>query len=688
MKNVIFLLEQQIVESNQKNIFNVIIEKLKEFNEYYELVNLLWIGLGIIIILFVLSFNKRRVNKKSKAEYEKNENNGKFINGLYIELGNCNEKLRYMYFNKKWKYRIKKEFQIILKTNIGKMLCKKCHIRFYNYMTFKGLYKSIKKCSNYLENCRTSNAKESINRNYEFYLEMNSYYVKYDILRLLDNAEMINTNICFLLGKAGSGKTNLLTNFAKKLICKFKAQCIYIDAKDIIDNDVENKVLSYFHTNYLINDNKNFLISMLILLKRIFKQKIVIIIEAINENSNTEFYKNLSRFLNKYHQYHNIKIIISSRTEFYNLRFKEIFDEYLDKNVQYKIISIENSRVSNVIYEKMYSKYKKHFNFNGSITNSVKSILFESPIFMRIFFECYENSKESISDINKSKIFSEYIDRLSKKYIDLRKVLEEIIDTMLEDKKFDSVNIDRLNISIDKIQNLISENFILTHSIVENEGKINESKSEIISITYDEIRDYLITNSIIKKYKDKKINLTNFIDEMIDQRYPILEGVLKRIYTYFKQDDNQNDNRICNYILNKELFGNHSYGNKDTYNNVHLDFIFSTRQDLNKDEKKYLSNLKYITPNDLAKMTWDCTYNLVYGLLPGIEFIQDEMLKFIRKENTIFDFSKITFDSYKFLIKQLEERNDDKLGKYIETLKSLLEYLEENYYEEDSKDYY
>lgn len=679
MKNIIFLLEQQAVENSQKNILSIIIEKLKEINEYYEFVNLLWIGLGVIIIVIALSFSKRRVNKKSKAEYEKNENNRKFINGLYIELGNCNEKLRYMYFNKKWKYRIKKEFQIILKTNTGKMLCKKCHIRFYNYITFKGLYKSIKKCNNYLENCRTSNAEESINQNDEFYLEMNSYYVKYDILRLLDNAEMINTNICFLLGKAGSGKTNLLTNFAKKLICNFKAQCIYIDAKDIINNDVENKILSYFHTNYLINHNKNFLISILILLKRIFKQKIVIIIEAINENSNTEFYKNLSRFLKKYHKNNNIKIIVSSRTEFYNLRFKEIFDEYLGKNVQYKIICIENSKISNDIYEKMYLKYKKHFNFNGAVTNSVKRTLFESPIFLRIFFECYENSKENISDINKSKIFSEYIDRLSKKYIDLRKVLEEIIDTMLEDKKFDSVNIDRLNISIDKIQNLISENFILTHSIVENEGKVNESKSEIISITYDEIRDYLITNSLIKKYKDEKISLTDFIDEMIDQRYPILDGVLKRIYTYFKQDDN----RICNYILNKKLFGNHSYGNKDTYNNVHLDFIFSTRQDFNNDEKKYLSNLKYITPNDLAKMTWDCTYNLVHGLLPGIEFIRNEMLKFIRKENTIFNFSEISFDHYRFIISQLEDRNDDKFNQYIETLKNLLEYLEENHYEKN-----
>ena len=71
MKNIIFLLEQQVVEKNQKNIFNIIIEKLKEINEYYELVNLLWIGLGVIIIVIVLSFNKRRVNKKSKVEYKK-----------------------------------------------------------------------------------------------------------------------------------------------------------------------------------------------------------------------------------------------------------------------------------------------------------------------------------------------------------------------------------------------------------------------------------------------------------------------------------------------------------------------------------------------------------------------------------------------------------------------------------------
>lgn len=683
LKESVFFLSLQIV-GKVRILFNFIIKSLEEFNYYYELFHLLWIVLLIIIILLLLFFNKRRVNRKSKFEYEKNENTGKFISQLYIELGTCNEKLRYMYFNKKWKNRIKKELRIILKTNVGKMLCKECNIRFYNYLTFKGLHKTLKKCKEYLENNRKNCNKKQINKNYEFYLEINSYYIKYDILRLLDYVEMVDSNICFLLGKAGSGKTNLLTNFAKKMICNFKAQCIYIDAKDIIDNNVEGKVLSYFYSNYLINENKKILISILLFLKQIFRQKIVIIIEAINENSNIEFYKSLSRFLNKYHKYHNMKIIISSRTEFYNLRFKEIFDEYLEKNVQYKIISIENSRISNVIYEKMYSKYKKYFNFNGSVTYSVKRTLFESPIFMRIFFECYENSNENISDINKSKLFSEYISRLSKKYEDLGKILEEIVNVMLENRKFDSVKIEKLNISFDKVLNLISENLLLMHSIVENEGNVNESKSEIIAITYDEIRDYLITNNIIKKYKDEKNILMDFIDEIIEQRYPILEGVLKRIYAYFKEYDNN----ICKHILSKKMFENYSYGNEDTYNNIHLDFILSARQNLNDDEKKYLSTLKYITPNDLAKMIWDCTYNSVYGLSPGIEFIQNEMLRFIQRENTIFDFSKIDFDLYRHLIKQLQEHGNSKIEDYIQTLKNLLKHLEMNYYEEDSKKYY
>ena len=125
-----------------------------------------------------------------------------------------------------------------------------------------------------------------------YYLSHNSFYLRDEIQRLVNNIEMIDTNVCFLLGKAGCGKTNLLTNFAKKIINNYSKICIYIDAKDIEDNDVENTFLSYFDSPFILKGNKKVINSILLFIKRLFNSEILVIIEAINENSNQEFYKN------------------------------------------------------------------------------------------------------------------------------------------------------------------------------------------------------------------------------------------------------------------------------------------------------------------------------------------------------------------------------------------------------------
>lgn len=623
--------------------------------------------------------NRRIVNKKSKKEYEKNEKNHKYISDLYVELGNCNEKLRYMYNSKKWKKRVKKEFHMVLKTNVGKMLKKQCNIKFYQHLTLNGLNTSLKKCYEFLENCRNNFDYNDDNRNLMFYLYHNSYYIRDYIYTLYEYSQMMSNNVCFLLGKAGSGKTNLLTYFAKYLI-SVKSECIYIDSKDVTNNDIESKFFSYFHSNLILKENKNILISILLLLKRITKSKIVVIVEAINENSNSEFYKNLVEFINKYSKCKNIKIVISSRTEFYNLKFKDIFDEYLDKNVKSIVITIENSNITENIYEKMYLKYKKYFNFTGTTTSSVRRTLYDSPIFMRIFFENYSNSSANVTDINKSKIFSEYIAKLSKDYPSLNSILNEIIEKMINSKKFDYVYIENLKSSIIDIKNLIFEHVLLTHSIIENDGLINESKKEILMITYDEIRDYLITNSLISKYKKNELDVKTFIDEMIKQKYSILDGVIKNLYIYFKDDDP----KICKYILGKRLFVNYNYGNRDVYKNAHLELIFSTRKELSKFEEDYLSKLEYIYPEDLAKMILNCTYNLIYNISPGVQFITKKMQNFMDKNDRVYDFSRIYPNFYRNIIIELKKYNNENIEKYTEILIKLLHYLEENYdYEED-----
>lgn len=671
-----FFLDEEVGQQNiqaQESLLEKIIDYISNFKEYFDLIKFVFIGILFLIAIIVLFNYKKRVNTKSKKEYTKNEKNGKFISDLYVELGNSNEKLRYMYNSYFWTWRIRKEFYKLLHTNLGKMMAKRTNIKVYNYLTKKGLYKSLKKCQSFLENCRKFELNDE--RNFMYYLSHNSFYLKDDIERLLDNMKLSNTNVCFLLGKAGSGKTNLLTNFAKKIINNYSKTCVYIDSKDVEDNNVERKFLSYFDSSLILTENNNVLISLLLFIKKIFKVKIVVIIEAINENSNLDFYKNLCRFINKYHKNKNIKIIISSRTEFYNIKFKKIFDEYLEEDVKYEIISIETSKLSNNILEKMFDKYSKYFKFNGSVSPNVRYLLYDSPILTRIFFECYKNSNDMICDIDKSKLFSEYIANLTEKYPNLKKILKEITNYMINNDRFDYIDINKIAIDFNNIENLIYENVLLTKSIIENEGKINEEKIETIAITYDEIRDYLISNQLIEMSKDSKIDIIKYIDKMIEYKFPIVEGVIKNLYCYYKNENN----KICKHIINIDTLKKYNFGNRDMFTNAHLDFIFSSKQELLDFELKYLNELDYIVPKDLARLILISISNSIYLLKPNDDFILNKINSFIDGDEHVFDFSRIDISYYREIIKNLEKYSGENIVFLKEQLLKLIKYLENNY---------
>lgn len=671
-----FFLDEEVGQQNiqaQESLLEKIIDYISNFKEYFDLIKFVFIGILFLIAIIVLFNYKKRVNTKSKKEFTKNEKNGKFISDLYVELGNSNEKLRYMYNSYFWTWRIRKEFYKLLHTNLGKMMAKRTNIKVYNYLTKKGLYKSLKKCQSFLENCRKFELNDE--RNFMYYLSHNSFYLKDDIERLLDNMKLSNTNVCFLLGKAGSGKTNLLTNFAKKIINNYSKTCVYIDSKDVEDNNVERKFLSYFDSSLILTENNNVLISLLLFIKKIFKVKIVVIIEAINENSNLDFYKNLCRFINKYHKNKNIKIIISSRTEFYNIKFKKIFDEYLEEDVKYEIISIETSKLSNNILEKMFDKYSKYFKFNGSVSPNVRYLLYDSPILMRIFFECYKNSNDMICDIDKSKLFSEYIANLTEKYPNLKKILKEITNYMINNDRFDYIDINKIAIDFNNIENLIYENVLLTKSIIENEGKINEEKIETIAITYDEIRDYLISNQLIEMSKDSKIDIIKYIDKMIEYKFPIVEGVIKNLYCYYKNENN----KICKHIINIDTLKKYNFGNRDMFTNAHLDFIFSSKQELLDFELKYLNELDYIVPKDLARLILISISNSIYLLKPNDDFILNKINSFIDGDEHVFDFSRIDISYYREIIKNLEKYSGENIVFLKEQLLKLIKYLENNY---------
>ena len=323
----------------------------------------------------------------------------------------------------------------------------------------------------------------------------------------------------------------------------------------------------------------------------------------------------------------------------------------------------------------MFDKYSKYFNFNGSVNQNVRYLLYDSPILMRIFFECYKNSNDVICNIDKSKLFSEYIANLTKKYPNLKKILKEITIYMINNDKFDYIDINKITVDFSNIENLIYENVLLTKSIIENEGKINEEKIETIAITYDEIRDYLISNQLIEMDKKSKIDIIKYIDKMIECNFPIVEGVLKNLYCYYKNENNE----ICKHILNIESLKNYNFGNRGMFINAHLDFIFSSKQELLDFELKYLNELNYIVPKDLFRLILVGISNSIHLIKPGDDFILNKINSFINDGERTFDFSRIDVDCYEEIIKNLEKYSGENIIFLKEKLLNLIKYLENDY---------
>ena len=89
--------------------------------------NLLWIVLVAIVIFGVaislFSIN-RKANKYTKVVINRLISEGKYIPGLFVELNNTKEILRYYIYSQKWKKRLIKGYNFIYDNSYGNILKK------------------------------------------------------------------------------------------------------------------------------------------------------------------------------------------------------------------------------------------------------------------------------------------------------------------------------------------------------------------------------------------------------------------------------------------------------------------------------------------------------------------------------------------------------------------------------------
>jgi energy-coupling factor transporter ATP-binding protein EcfA2 len=642
-----------------KNIIDFWNPVVTFFNDWYGLIGAIIL---IILICFCFARFKKQINDKSIQEINKNDNR-KYISDLYVELGNSHELLRYFVNKNSWFKRLRLNSYLLFNNYLGRLLYKYTGLRIGKRSSKNKVYRNLEGMHKAISQLRDQGIDS--NDNLKGFLSHHMYFYKYDLEDLIDAENLINGRVCFVLGEAGSGKTNLMTRLSKVIIEKYKKHCIYINAKTITNGDIEKKFNEFFYTKMLINEHSAQRIRTYLSILSLTTERLFIIIEAINENENPDFIMELVNFINKFSKYKKINFIVTARSEFFKIKYEDCITNNL--LVDYKIIKINNSRFSKLTLDRMIFKYSKHYNFSGQISKSVDKMLRKSPIIMRMFFECFENSNKNVNELTRFQLFNYYIEKLKVIYpkTDLWSMLYDIAECMISSGKYDCVRYKDLLNSKKISDTLVYENVLFDKSITIDENKITQEVEDVIAFTYDEMRDFILSKYLIKKYKNKNKELLEFLDNCKKNNSSILEGILRYLYLDFKGEKN---NSMAKLILEDYAKGNYIFHdqNDGEFNDLGLDIIFQQYQKLEKFEIEYILSNGF-TNYDISLIIINLIKNTLHDLEPNADVFVKELKNKIKDNNYNSNLLSLDKKFYQDIIKQLE--GETKVNDVIISLK-------------------
>jgi len=541
----------------------------------------------ICLVVYIITRWKSQINKRTLQKIDKYKNTKKYIDSIFVELNNTKELLRYFLHGKKWRLRIINIYNALFNTYTGKLAKKNVcgDVKFYLpfYSSFKIINENIEKAITFFELVRGSESskyfKEDVG-DLSYFIERMSYSVNELLQNINKLVTMCRTNYILAIGNAGNGKTNLLCNYSETVI-KYKRPCIFIDAKEIKGN-IEEFISDEFNIPNIIKSKIGlklyFNIYSLILHLR--REYIFVIIDALNENDDDDFCDNIKKFFNLLNKYSKIKILVSCRSEYFNERFKKIFDEM---NTQFTIMDINEAKYDLRAKEKALINYQTLFNVKGAIVGSAKEKLFTSLLLMRIFFEVNSGKEVNTLELRNAEIYKQYIKKISEKInelgleINFQNTLNKITNSMMENNTYDGIPINELNFNtsdLSKFKSILDENIIINKRIITGTG-ITETENEIVYFVFDELRDFCISRKIlIDCEKQTEYNyklLFNFLNIIDKNKLSPLEGVLKYSYYHLKNDStNPNHLVFCKKILNEygDSIKHDIYDRLDKQNNI------------------------------------------------------------------------------------------------------------------------
>ena len=532
-------MESTVTVSNTVDKFNTIVETLQNMFLF-----LCFIITAILIFLAIVNTRKRSV-RFTKGQISAFKENRKYIPGIFIELNESKEVLRYFLFGKKWKHRIIRRFNYIYDNVYGEILKKGTieeNIRFHlnSFASLQDIENTVDTCLDYHNRFR--DGKVHLKPEYsesEVLFEIIHYPFSEALEELKNETRAAANDYLVLTGSAGNGKTNLLCSISE-LAIKLGQAVVFLNSREI-EGDIGTYILNCLHVPEILVKQKNMYYRIVNNELRLKRKRFFIIIDAINENEKDGFEKSIQTFVNEMSSYHQFKIIVSCRNEYYKERYEATISQGIEE--PHLVYDLKSESYPQSAIDRLIESYRSCFHYSGFISEAVKTVICQQLLLLRVFFEVNKNSDQDALSIKKHELFAEYVKRIKESCSpNIEKILDAIADSMLESKEFDNVDKSLLTGFSDKdINKAFDETILLNKTLVIQEKTIARQEKEVVYFVFDEIRDYYLARRIMQIHTDKNAIDGNAIldqlQEIRDAKASCEEGVIHYAYVFFRTAD-------------------------------------------------------------------------------------------------------------------------------------------------------
>lgn len=484
-------------------------------------------------------------NRENTSTVQQNIKHKKYIPGIFVEEGEYKEYLRFfadpvLFVSKHIKMLKRIDFAELNKlfetsvtfTDIPDELNGSNLNKVINQLLEK-----IKICVDQIKIVDLEN-----NVPYETYYKCrvkNNRSIKYLLEGMINDLNYAKAQAILISNKAGQGKTNLLCDFTVNYLLQKNKPVIYLNAYTI-SSDIFDMVMARLLVGSKYSDS--YVHKVLMQRWEREKESIFIIIDGLNENTKmVGFDQIISKFIDKCRNYPYIKVVMTTRSELIDVRFPVLFEQ---KNHTDFIYQNMWHRKSQRFENRLFYGYLDFFRITVNpitVSQEVWHSLTNDLLLLRFFCEVNEGQHQVyLYDIYKYDVFERYyqnkVEEYSKKSAVsvgtneiFRKVMMHIAQYMITNDCYYEIPInifDQEEYLV--IESLLENDVILKGDIQVQEGFI-EKTTNVISFSFDEFRDFCITDYILTQ-KAEKAELLKFWNKMTSENLVIKEGVQKYIF--------------------------------------------------------------------------------------------------------------------------------------------------------------